>query len=129
MMEKKIVVPEGMMKAAYDAQLGIGPPTFEWHEADELTQRFYNRILEAALRWLSENPIVPTEEQSLDMEMRINCENHRDYRKKFAVEWQRRMFLAEATNPRRERIIEVLKQYPDRAPEIADKILAALEGE
>lgn len=27
----------------------------------------------------------------------------------------------------REKVIDVLKQYPDRAPEIADKILALLE--
>lgn len=32
-----------------------------------------------------------------------------------------------SVDPRRKAIVEVLKQYPDRAPEIADKILEALD--
>jgi len=60
--EKKIVVPEGMVQAAYNAQLATDPPSFSWNEADELTRRFYSRILEAALRWQNSNGPVPTGE-------------------------------------------------------------------
>ena len=52
MNEKKIVVPEGMLQEASDAHRRLGKMG-----AQILT------VLEAALRWLSENPIVPSEEQ------------------------------------------------------------------
>lgn len=37
--------------------------------------------------------------------------------------------LPKLVDPRREKIIEVLKQYPDRAPEIAEKIIAVFDEE
>jgi hypothetical protein len=82
----KYIVPEGMLKAA----VRVGPHGCE----SEI-----KRIIEAALLWLSENPIVPTPDQmdgccddikgakSLMMnvhEIAIHC----------SVEWQRRMFVA-----------------------------------
>jgi len=79
MSEKKIVVPEGMLKAALAAA--------------NLDFRGCGRVeeaLRAALRWLSENPIGPTKEQDHDLaewsEMNIDeCP---------FKEWVRRMFLA-----------------------------------
>ena len=79
---KKIIVPSGMFEAAKNSE----------YEPGSVEVR---SILEAALRWLSENPIVPTIEQTGSL---IDWYNH----KKFgngavsdcAVEWQRRMFLA-----------------------------------
>ena len=81
MSEKKIVVPEGMLEAgrsAYSAYVTAGEGA--------------RRILEAALRWLSENPIVPTEEQISSMIG--NAPFHRLSVLDGAVEWQRRMFVA-----------------------------------
>jgi len=53
-------------------------------------------ILEAALLWLSENPIVPTDEQSLavvGLKRAFPFDAH-EWVRWGAVEWQRRMFLA-----------------------------------
>jgi hypothetical protein len=84
MSESRIVVPDGMLKAV-SSQMGYIPPPENIH-----------RCLEAALRWLSDNPIVPTDEQVKDC-MRVGysggivtptamCEAF--------AEWQRRMFCA-----------------------------------
>ena len=60
------------------------------------------RILEAALRWLSENPIVPTPPPISGDYLAIR-EDYKMSRTSFswesyyAVEWQRRMFLAPET--------------------------------
>ena len=81
-MQKKIIVPEGMKKAFHDA-------LFHTLEVDE------DNALEAAFRWLSENPIVPTHDQ-ID-EMQIACDlpafAHHGF-ERICEEWQRRMFLA-----------------------------------
>jgi len=90
----KIKVPEGMleaaMRASLEAGLAIGPST-------EL------RIpIEAALRWLSENPIEPSLEQSAILRD-LACVVSAGYgthdptaaaAAAVAMEWQRRMFLA-----------------------------------
>jgi hypothetical protein len=94
-MSKKIAVPEGMLETAYDAQFGKDGPTE--------TSRFINTpsmkiCLEAALRWLSENPIVPTVEQLystigvLPVAMCYIVWTERD--RAMIAEWQRRCFLA-----------------------------------
>jgi len=79
----KIKVPEGMLDAVLEAQ---GP------SCDPVITK---SALEAALRWLSENPIGPTQKQSRDL--------YRDVPQGllvdevpswYAEEWQRRMFLA-----------------------------------
>jgi hypothetical protein len=82
--EKKILVPEGMLKAAYS----VGSNGEDSQLAAE--------GLMAGIRWLSENPMAPTEEQE------IKCFDFVDDKLPecdsrlvpFAVEWQRRMFLA-----------------------------------
>lgn len=86
-MSGKIKVPVGMQMAGFDAlsadeQRGYPPA--------------YYAFLYAALRWLSENPIVPTEEQCKDIERTgpsrgMDCYS---WIHMAAVEWQRRMFLA-----------------------------------
>jgi hypothetical protein len=101
MSEKRYLVPEGMWHAAeHAAECGF-------------TQR---QILEAALRWWSENPIMPKDDQLDEMIcdnpiiMKFISDEAEDseldaavdkYRVLFSVmlhslmsEWQRRMFLA-----------------------------------
>ena len=82
-----IKIPEGMLKAAENAALsGMPMPR---------GGSLLPKILEAALRWLSENPIVPTDEQIHDMYSR-ECEAGISFTlvARFIAEWQRRMFLA-----------------------------------
>lgn len=77
-----VKIPEGMLKAAmYDDGAGY------------LSEAWMERRLEAALRWLSENPIVPTDKQLEDIASFASAPTH------FGVsiwfqQWQRRMFLA-----------------------------------
>lgn len=81
MSEKKIQVPEGMMKAALGANGAAFALEIGCVEQVQLA-------LEAALRWLSDNPIGPTEQQ--DHELAEWSEEHLG-ECPFA-EWQRRMF-------------------------------------
>lgn len=78
--DKKIVVPKGMLEAFFD-EAHDGP---RWNE-EEVTD-----MLAAALRWLSENPIVPNDEYVEG----VIREHSRTNVKWACVEWQRRMFLA-----------------------------------
>jgi hypothetical protein len=84
MSDRKIQVPDGMIDAVFHSQgMTAGHPA---------TVR---KNLEAAMRWLSENPIVPTEQQAWSMQdeydsVKTKC----SVQFFFAVEWQRRMFLA-----------------------------------
>ena len=80
-MSEKIVVPEGMLKAAGKASGGVDPDGY-----------FLYLPLQAALLWLSENPIVPTDEQV--EEMRIKLVPVHPHWGNIVAEWQRRMFLA-----------------------------------
>jgi len=89
MIEKKIVVPEGMLKAAQDSRGAY---------ADTNTRLILSRGLDAALRWLSENPIVPTLDQMQDLDeatLDVRPSSGDGYAMSRAriVEWQRRMFL------------------------------------
>jgi hypothetical protein len=87
MSEKKIVVPEGMLEAALDG-LGI--------EIIKARRQYVKDTLEAALHWLSENPIVPTEKQIADLAKTMPYEDsgNGNVLAVAVVEWQRRMFLA-----------------------------------
>ena len=71
MSERKIKVPEGMLKAAVKAAWKLTWPDREDPEMSTCSPRVREEIresfkcaLEAALRWLSENPSVPTNEQT-----------------------------------------------------------------
>ena len=81
---KKIIVPDGMLKSANDAWIAC-----EYEKLDAMRD-----ALEAALLWLSENPIVPTDEQIVLLKR--ECPTRIEfYRFRWATaEWQRRMFLA-----------------------------------
>ena len=84
MAERRVVVPDGMLKAAVPCYLP--------------DRQLVHSILEAALLWLSENPIVPTSEQlhsiigKLPVAMCDIVWTERD--RALIAEWQRRMFLA-----------------------------------
>jgi hypothetical protein len=83
-MKSKIIVPR-------DMQAAIAPVFRHWtghgsHHGE------LEEILEPALRWLAENPIVPTEKQWRDMPPQDTVAGH-------IAEWQRRMFLAPTPNP------------------------------
>jgi len=83
---RKIVVPEGMLKAA--------------REGERYEPYGIHGSLEAALRWLSENPIVPTDKQYKECLLAVDGPNAMIIRmyqegepQKVIAEWQRRMFL------------------------------------
>ena len=88
MMEKRIVVPDGMMKAVSNTW-EVKSHKVEINKAEA--------IIQAALRWLSENPIVPTRQNLEDM--RTDWEDTPEQNAEKVViflisEWQRRIFLA-----------------------------------
>ena len=63
--------------------------------------------LEAACRWLSENPIVPSETDAIilaDVSLRAGDDRNKQV-EDVATEWQRRMFLAPDTIDDREMIV------------------------
>jgi hypothetical protein len=93
MSDKMIMVPDGMLRAA----------RFPFIHEQKL-----EIILEAALKWLSQNPIKPTFEQLQQMEKSLGLSNSiatPDY----CAEWQRRMFLA--PEPEFPEIADVLKDF------------------
>ena len=91
-MDGKILIPEGMLKAAtahVDMKTQTGDAVFHNIKTG----------LEAALLWLSKNPIVPTYEQ-IESLLKICVQNVPGkngmtlYQKEFCKEWQRIMFLS-----------------------------------
>ena len=83
MSKRRYVVPEGMLKAALSAYV-IGTHQVGVRDA-----------LEAALRWLAENPIVPTEKEAADLVVWSSGGTTLIKRLgRACIEWQRRMFLA-----------------------------------
>ena len=82
-MSNKIVVPEGMWIAGFNATITIA-------DRGEAT----TKCLEAALRWLSENPIVPTSRQERELVDSWIKETSLGKTEHLVTEWQRRMFLA-----------------------------------
>ena len=93
MSEMKIKVPEGMLEAVYEKR----SRTFCITDAQNIKV-----ALEAALRWLSENPIGPTMEQAMALRDLAISTSHGYGQVQptmasevaVVVEWQRRMFLA-----------------------------------
>jgi hypothetical protein len=80
---KKVIVPEGMLESAKETFIAGCVPSLP-------------RALEAALRWLGENPIVPTDAQRAELGRICPYEDsgNGNVHSFIAVEWQRRMFLA-----------------------------------
>ncbi len=96
-MEKRYQVPPEMLKFVNDAE--YGNPHFGNKEA-----------LEAAIRWLAENPVVPTMEQANRLFKQFHdTKNNAVYELQASiVEWQLRMFLAPPRNPVVERVKDTL---------------------
>lgn len=95
MSEQKIVVPEEMLKAAWQAVSGKMKERIEVGDHNGVPELYVARIsVEAALRWLTENPIEPTEEQAQYMYDGKNGVGHAGTIRYCMIEWQRRMFLA-----------------------------------
>lgn len=92
--DKRYVVPEGMLKAAEAASEYVS------YEPAAHRMRFGSlvviSILEAVLRWLAENPIVPSESQAFSMAVDKDKFpfDKWEWVRWGACEWQRRMFLA-----------------------------------
>ena len=86
--KQKIVIPDGMLKAIKD---GRGHQAFGDFTED------YRRGLEAALCWLSENPIKPTEEQLIEIRNRRDkydpALSEGEIEPITCIEWQRIMFF------------------------------------
>jgi hypothetical protein len=84
MREKQIVVPDGMLKAVERLNYGGFSPSTA-HE-----------VIEAALLWLAENPIVPTHGQAKSMSRRfaLGSSLEPDQATCVAVGWQHEMFYA-----------------------------------
>ena len=101
MSDKRYVVPEGMLKAIEEALSlafkdfhAMGHPTCSVKEEIEFYWAFMaNRAGESVAVWLSENPIVPTEQQCSELWKNAH-EIGGSLPCNIAVEWQRRCFLA-----------------------------------
>jgi hypothetical protein len=88
--EKKIVVPDGMLEAFWaEFSGGVRGPDSHRRTVDGLN---------AALQWLSENPIMPTDEQSKEMYDTVSDSDGMFHSWRgvtaLVVDWQRHMFLA-----------------------------------
>ena len=95
-MEKKIVIPEGMLTAAWQAVSSKMKTYIPGHGPGEL--HVARIAVEAALLWLSENPIVPTKEQLGPVVKECGKLSQSLYGYGgwiwMITEWQRRMLLA-----------------------------------
>ena len=85
MNEKKCIVPKGMLEAARTGwRFTVLDPV------DDL-----EKCLEAALCWLSENPIVPTEDAAREIGKKFsNQPSSIDFVRQVCTEFQRYMFIA-----------------------------------
>lgn len=111
MMEREIVVPEGMLKAIVDASPQRN------RECIEFAYEHYRPMLRAALGWLGENPIVPGVEQR----DKLVADYHKDqslwerthYTAWVVGEWQRRMFLAPLPAPIDPLVMYIMRHFDD----------------
>lgn len=116
-MPKRIVVPEGMLRAANKAcekemaRLDPSKP-IGYIVADAMC--ITDQVIEAALLWLSENPIVPTMQQANEMATLTPLGG--SFAQFSATEWQRRMFLAPEPEVPEEIADLLVGVHPDVAP-------------
>jgi hypothetical protein len=121
MSEKRYVVPEGMLEAAKDALYLIDPV-----RSERLLDVDCTEALEAALRWQSENWVVPTLQEMSDWvegEGREICRHGHfaEIALGAIIEWQRRMYLApEPKTPDRIDLVEIM--------DLMDRTFAARYG-
>lgn len=95
----------------------------KWDDSYKGQRESYYAMAKAAAPFLQFPWDEPTSEE-------INALDGKDHTYTMVREFVSRRNALQMPKPldqRRAAIVEVLKQYPDRAPEIADKILAALD--
>lgn len=80
--KRKVIVPEGMRLAAGAATKEVDPLGYLIYPA-----------LEAALQWLADHPIVPTDAQWEELSASAPLNSRNMSYKWVVAEWQRRMFL------------------------------------
>lgn len=85
MSEKKYVVPKGMLKAA-NREVYVGGIQQDCYEL------ILMRGLEAAVKWMAENPIVPTPQQASKIWDDARAGDPK-YTERACVEWQKIMYL------------------------------------
>jgi hypothetical protein len=105
MSEIKYIVPQGMLDAARKELSDVGfRKDVICYDAE--------RMLEAALRWLSENPIVPNDEQAqclwISQILEGNTYSDQELARFCVVDWQRCMFLAPPEPDQLEEIEDLL---------------------
>ena len=89
MSDKKIVVPEGMLEAVVAVSPQADRPSREF------AREFYRPLLEAALEWLSEHPIVPIDKEVEEILDKVEpYRNWPEMVKRVVEIWQRQMFIA-----------------------------------
>ena len=115
MSETKIQVPEGMLKAA--AVPGVNGLLID-DTPIAIRVKDIERILEAALSWLSENPTSPTGRQIQEMSDNLTARSAYHSVEDFCREWQRCMFLMPEP--------EVPEAIKDLVPEL-DKVRMAYD--
>lgn len=96
----KYQVPEGMLKAVLDASFGFSAWPEDSIDPGAVTHRAMMDVsLGAAIGWLAENPIVPTDEEIKSMLSGTGLHWGWDrewvsHTRDWLVEWQRILFLA-----------------------------------
>ena len=131
-MSEKIVVPEDGLQVAVDAAWvhahGTSVPQASPQMAAEIRESF-RVFLNEFCRWLSENPIVPTDEQMCSMGKAWEASDIDGEGFFYAVEWQRRMFRAEPEVP--EAIKDLListEGVQNGPPETIDQVVSRLNA-
>jgi len=95
-MDKEIVVPQGMLSAAWNAVGERMRECVNEGKGDRLAELHVARIaVTAALKWLSENPIVPTSSE-ITGDVVISSGNRMTDIIYHVVAFQRRMFFRDA---------------------------------
>lgn len=119
----KIVVPDGMLRTARNvcAQGWKRASDGQW-DHDECAKN----MLGAALRYLSDNPILPLEREYNDLLDKFFADCLQSGEKPYMVywrfvgmlnEWQRQMFLAPEPPERTDDISDMILKYPKAAYE------------
>lgn len=97
MSDKKYVVPEGGLKAAFDAVSSSNGTFLERYALDHIKVKpMVEKALEAFIAWQSENPILPTRDQAFEILQRFKVESNGCHSFRIAdalVEWQQIMYL------------------------------------
>ena len=99
-MDRRIVVPDGMLKAA-DEEIRLCS-SISSTISDRTIAIIQKVTLEAALRWISENPVVPTESQLAEITAKAKkrasdepwSHSGEHWATFYSVEWQKMMFVA-----------------------------------